>query len=244
MPCSLIQDFVWYHTKSALSRKTQRPLWVVVQVDDEDESKVHLLVHNIVPPFLDGRIVFTKQPEPVVPVKDPTSDLATLARKGSLVVRKERERADAVKGQKSLDVAGTTLGKVMGVKSEEEKEKDDKAAKLAEGKADDTEGMVLVARWMHSRQCAWECYCFAASSHCASLLHFRPSRLLPVVHVSKTVVTKATRTARATAIRCGCGIFPVSLLSALFLCSIPLLRGLQCVRIKRADFDKPSTYLG
>jgi len=37
--------------------------------DDETETRVHILVHNIVPPFLDGRIVFTKQPEPVVPVK-------------------------------------------------------------------------------------------------------------------------------------------------------------------------------
>ena len=37
--------------------------------EDDAESKVHVLVHNIVPPFLDGRIVFTKQPEPVVPVK-------------------------------------------------------------------------------------------------------------------------------------------------------------------------------
>ena len=37
--------------------------------DESDEAKVHLLVHNIVPPFLDGRIVFTKQPEPVIPIK-------------------------------------------------------------------------------------------------------------------------------------------------------------------------------
>jgi len=40
--------------------------------DDFDEStgsKIHILVHNIVPPFLDGRTIFTKQPEPVVPVK-------------------------------------------------------------------------------------------------------------------------------------------------------------------------------
>lgn len=37
--------------------------------EEENEAKVHLLVHNIVPPFLDGRIVFTKQPEPVVPIK-------------------------------------------------------------------------------------------------------------------------------------------------------------------------------
>jgi hypothetical protein len=37
--------------------------------DEENVDRVHLLVHNIVPPFLDGRIVFTKQPEPVIPVK-------------------------------------------------------------------------------------------------------------------------------------------------------------------------------
>ena len=38
-------------------------------IDDENVARVHLLVHNIVPPFLDGRIVFTKQPEPVIPVR-------------------------------------------------------------------------------------------------------------------------------------------------------------------------------
>ena len=39
-------------------------------------SKVHLLVHHVVPPFLDGRVVFTKVMEPVIPVKDATSDIA------------------------------------------------------------------------------------------------------------------------------------------------------------------------
>ena len=37
--------------------------------EEENEARVHILVHNIVPPFLDGRMVFTKQPEPVVPLK-------------------------------------------------------------------------------------------------------------------------------------------------------------------------------
>ena len=37
--------------------------------EEENAARVHLLVHNMVPPFLDGRIVFTKQPEPVVPIK-------------------------------------------------------------------------------------------------------------------------------------------------------------------------------
>lgn len=39
------------------------------------------------PPFLDGRVVFTKQAEPVMPLKDPTSDMAIIARKGSGLMR-------------------------------------------------------------------------------------------------------------------------------------------------------------
>lgn len=34
--------------------------------EEDNSAKVHLLVHNLVPPFLDGRIVFTKQVEPAV----------------------------------------------------------------------------------------------------------------------------------------------------------------------------------
>ena len=52
--------------------------------DDECIERVHILVHNIVPPFLNGRIVFTKQPEIVIPVRDPTSDMAIVAKKGIL----------------------------------------------------------------------------------------------------------------------------------------------------------------
>ncbi len=71
--------------------------------DDESESRVHLLVTNLVPPFLDGRIRFTRQclynlfnlsylkylflVEPVIPVKDPTSDMAIICRKGCQSVK-------------------------------------------------------------------------------------------------------------------------------------------------------------
>jgi pre-mRNA-splicing factor ATP-dependent RNA helicase DHX38/PRP16 len=90
--------------------------------DDVNEGRVHLMVHNIVPPFLDGRIVFTKQPEPVVPVKDPTSDFAILARKGSALVRYHREMKERKKAQKKeWELAGTRLGDIMGV----EKPKDE-----------------------------------------------------------------------------------------------------------------------
>nr|XP_027203438.1 pre-mRNA-splicing factor ATP-dependent RNA helicase PRP16-like [Dermatophagoides pteronyssinus] len=93
------------------------------QDDDENiEGRVHLMVHNIVPPFLDGRIVFTKQPEPVIPVKDPTSDFAILARKGSALVRYHREMKERKKAQKKeWELSGTRIGDIMGV----EKPKDE-----------------------------------------------------------------------------------------------------------------------
>ncbi|OQV23522.1 Pre-mRNA-splicing factor ATP-dependent RNA helicase PRP16 [Hypsibius exemplaris] len=99
--------------------------------EEDNEARVHLLVHNIVPPFLDGRIVFTKTTEPVIPVKDPTSDMAVVARKGSAVVRHHREQKERKKlVQKQLDLAGTRLGDIMGVEkvvdaeAKDEEEKD------------------------------------------------------------------------------------------------------------------------
>ena len=44
-----------------------------------EEERVVLMVHDIKPPFLDGRIVFTKQIEIVSIVKDPTSDIVQIA---------------------------------------------------------------------------------------------------------------------------------------------------------------------
>ena len=61
------------------------------------EAKVHLIVNNIIPPFLDGRIVFTKQQEPVIPIKDPTSDMAMVSKKGSRLVKIHREQAERKK---------------------------------------------------------------------------------------------------------------------------------------------------
>ena len=43
------------------------------------------MVHDTKPPFLDGRLIFTKQMEPVMPIRDATSDMAVIARKGSMV---------------------------------------------------------------------------------------------------------------------------------------------------------------
>lgn len=57
--------------------------------EEEAEARVHLLVHNIVPPFLDGRYVFTKQPEAVVPVRVSNTDLAK-ARAGEIFRKRHK----------------------------------------------------------------------------------------------------------------------------------------------------------
>nr|CAB3458049.1 unnamed protein product [Digitaria exilis] len=89
---------------------------VQTEFDDEDERKVILLVHDTKPPFLDGRVVFTTQAEPVMPLKDPTSDMAIIARKGSTLVREIREKQSMNKSrQRFWELAGSKLGNILGV---------------------------------------------------------------------------------------------------------------------------------
>ena len=88
--------------------------------EDDSESAVHVMVHDLKPPFLDGRTVFTKQLEPVNPIKDPTSDLAVFAKKGSALVKEKREQAERAKAAAKLTgLGGTSLGNIMGVRDEE-----------------------------------------------------------------------------------------------------------------------------
>lgn len=84
--------------------------------DDDNESRIHILVRDLKPPFLDGKMVFTKQLEPVQSVRDPTADMAVVARKGSKLVREKREQQERAKAAKSLNLAGTNLGNIMGIK--------------------------------------------------------------------------------------------------------------------------------
>ncbi|CAF4372713.1 unnamed protein product [Rotaria socialis] len=90
--------------------------------DDESESRVHLLVTNLVPPFLDGRIKFTRQFEPVIPVKDPTSDMAIICRKGCQSVRKYREQKERRLAQEKFELGGTKLGNILGIKRRDQKD--------------------------------------------------------------------------------------------------------------------------
>lgn len=64
-----IKDNEKWETNRMLTSGVVQRLEVDDEFDDEQQTRVHLLVHNMVPPFLDGRIVFTKQFEPIIPIK-------------------------------------------------------------------------------------------------------------------------------------------------------------------------------
>jgi pre-mRNA-splicing factor ATP-dependent RNA helicase DHX38/PRP16 len=88
--------------------------------DDEDGIRVHILVHDLKPPFLDGKTVFTKQIEPVPAVRDPQSDMAVFSRRGSRVVKEKRQQKERQKhAQEATSAKGTTLGNIMGVKDDD-----------------------------------------------------------------------------------------------------------------------------
>ncbi|KAK4238251.1 P-loop containing nucleoside triphosphate hydrolase protein [Achaetomium macrosporum] len=88
--------------------------------DDQEGTRVHLLVHDLRPPFLDGRTIFTRQLEPVPAVRDAQSDMAVFARKGSRVVRERRQQRERAKqAQAATNVAGTALGNIMGIKDDD-----------------------------------------------------------------------------------------------------------------------------
>jgi hypothetical protein len=53
----------------------------------------------------------------VLPVKDPTSDMPTIARKGSSLVKEYRQKRDENKSRERFwEVAGSKIGDIIGVK--------------------------------------------------------------------------------------------------------------------------------
>lgn len=79
------------------------------------------IITDTKPPFLDGRVVYTKQAEPIMPIKDPTSDMAIISRKGSTLVREIHEKQSMNKSrQRFWELAGSKLGDILGVEKSAE----------------------------------------------------------------------------------------------------------------------------
>jgi pre-mRNA-splicing factor ATP-dependent RNA helicase DHX38/PRP16 len=110
----------WETNRMLQSGVAQRRTFDVDFDDDDEGTRVHILVHDLKPPFLDGKRVFTKQLEPVPAVRDPQSDMAVFSRRGSRVVKEKRQQKERQKqAQEATNVAGTALGNLMGVKEDE-----------------------------------------------------------------------------------------------------------------------------
>lgn len=93
--------------------------------EGENEARVHIIVRHIVPPFLDGRITFTKQFEPVIPLKDPTSDMAIVCRKGCKSVKHYREQKERKQAHEKVNqLAGTKMGNILGIEQKSDREVD------------------------------------------------------------------------------------------------------------------------
>lgn len=89
--------------------------------EEDDDKRVVLMVHDIKPPFLMGRDVRTTQNGPVQIVRDPTSDLAIISKKGSAVLASLRERNDRNKMRERFwELAGSRLGQLLGVEKRED----------------------------------------------------------------------------------------------------------------------------
>lgn len=120
----------WEANRMVTSGIAHRRYFTNAFEDDDESRRVHLLLHDLKPPFLDGKTVFTKQLEPISAVRDPQSDMAVFSRKGSRVVKERRQQKERQKqAQAATNVAGTAFGNIMGVQDEE----GDSAAPTANG---------------------------------------------------------------------------------------------------------------
>lgn len=100
---------------------------------EEQEEQVHLVYHECKPPpfiskYDDESVISTSTTtysmDPVLPLKDPTSDIAQMSRKGSRLITELRESKNRSKEMKVLEGAGTTLGNIRGVLDEDDSDSD------------------------------------------------------------------------------------------------------------------------
>lgn len=98
---------------------------VSLDIRTEDDARVTLLVHQVKPPFLDGRVSFSDIREAVPTVKDSSSDFAKMAREGSATLRHLRENKEKnTMRQKFWELGGTRMGAAVGIKEEKSTDED------------------------------------------------------------------------------------------------------------------------
>jgi len=104
---------------------------VSLNISTDDDARVTLLVHQVKPPFLDGRVSFSTLRDAVPTVKDASSDFARMAREGSATLRHLRENKDKhAMRQRFWELGGTRMGDAVGIKTEKVVSGDEDRTKL------------------------------------------------------------------------------------------------------------------
>ena len=90
-------------------------------LEEDDDKRVVLMLHDLKPPFLEGKKINGKMNEPLQILRDPNSEMALIAKKGSMVVAQMRERTDKTKmREKFWELAGSRLGDILNVKTRDD----------------------------------------------------------------------------------------------------------------------------
>ncbi|KAG6887183.1 hypothetical protein C0995_000621 [Termitomyces sp. Mi166 len=90
-------------TSEVTTRKT-----VDLDFEDKSASMVHVMVHDIKPPFVDGKTVFMKQLNSIDQIHDLLSDIIVFSKKGSALVKNQCEWAEHAKAAAKLAALGGT----------------------------------------------------------------------------------------------------------------------------------------
>ncbi|KAL8162870.1 hypothetical protein V2J09_014359 [Rumex salicifolius] len=186
----LSADNAQWEDRQLLRSGAVRNKEVQTEFDEDEEQRIILLVHDTKPPFLDGRVVYTKQADPIMPVKDPTSDMAIISRKGSNLVKEVREKQSMNKSrQRFWELAGSKLGDILGVEKSAEQIDADKAT-VGEGGEVDFKEDAKFAQHLKKDEAVSE---FAMSKTIAQQRQYLPifsvrEELLQVIRENQVVV--------------------------------------------------------
>lgn len=94
-------------------------------LDEDDDKRVVLMLHDIKPPFLSGKRVLAAKSNQIQIVRDPKSEVAQIAKNGSNILKHLRESNDKSKMRERFwELAGSKMGKLLKIeKQEEDKDK-------------------------------------------------------------------------------------------------------------------------
>lgn len=92
-----------------------------MDLEEDDDKRVVLMLHDIKPPFLEGKRINMNKNEQIQIVRDPLSEMAQFAKRGSHIIAQMRERTDKTKMRERFwELAGSRLGDILNVKQRDD----------------------------------------------------------------------------------------------------------------------------